>query len=133
MFVISFTVLGGESVNVESIDLDPANYGQLDIIPSYGPVTENGMQYIKLVVAQNDGFGVMSIARLFVYDQKKKLQLVSQNYHYCSEVNNKCFIEFSTSSSELNNIVINLSYMNSKKSLFREYRIKGLGKLNPIK
>lgn len=126
-----FLTFAGEASNVEYIDIEPENYQQIAIIPSYGPIADNGLQYIKIVVVRNDGFGVMSDARLYVYDQDKRLQLISQNYHSCSVENNKCFIEFSASPSVLNHLVLELYYMSSNESMFREYRIKGLGILNP--
>lgn len=127
----TFSTFAGDASNVDYIIIEPANYQRLSIIPSYGPVADNGVQYVKIVVVQNDGFGDMSDARIFVYGEDNKLQLISQNYHSCSEENNKCFIEFNASPSVLNHMVVELYYMNSYEPVFREYRIKGLGMLNP--
>lgn len=127
-FVFALPVLADKPLNVEYIDIEPADYGKIDLIPGYGAVSEDGTQYIKLVVVRNDDFGVMSTVRLFLYANDNRLKLITQNYHHCSEEHNKCFIEFNVSPSELGNMVVELYYMKPEPMpMFREYRVKGLG------
>ena len=110
--------------------ITPAEYTKIGLMPGYGPVSEEGTQYIQLVVSQNDGMGAMSSVRLFLYDEKKELQLISQIYYQCAQEHNKCFIEFNIKPSQLKNLEVELYYLSEGESpKIREYRVQGLGML----
>ena len=128
--LITISAYAGNSNNVEYIDIYPADYAKIKLVPGFGPVGPAGIQYVKLIIEKSDGFGEMSTATVIIHDKENALIFRSQNYHHCSSESDKCFIEFNIKPDQLKNLIVEIAYHNlGGWPTFRQYRVKGLAML----
>ena len=136
MFLMSFLSVDCYALtenHLRVFEVFPNQYAQYGVTPFFGPVDENQLQTVTLIVEQDNAYGVVTQVLVHYHNHKNELRLSVPLSYECSDENRRCFIEFFIHERYQNNIEVGIHYQADTHATDikgARYLIKDLGAIS---
>lgn len=113
----------------------PSEYAQYGISPFFGPIDQDHLQSVTLIIAQNNDYGAVTNVLVHYFNHKDESRLSVPASYSCNIEKARCFIEFSVHRRYQNNIQVEVHYLADARAVpafGARYLIKDLGALSEM-